>query len=117
VRPLAHIEIESDGDVPVAHIAGEIDASNVRETGRRLRAAMTNASRALVVDLLKTSYLDSAAMNLLFELAGELGERQQELHVVIGQRAPIARVAEITGLSAVAAIHPSLETARRQAGS
>ena len=115
MKPLATVSVEADGEVPIAHVEGEIDASNVRETGQRLREAVTNRSRALVVDLLRTTYLDSAAINLLFRLAGELERRQQRLHVVIAEGAPIGRVAEITGLGAVAAIHPSLDTARRQA--
>ena len=81
MSPLARVIDEHVDTVAVAAIDGEIDSSNVAEIGRRLRETLTNQSMALVVDLARTSYLDSAGINLLFALGAELRKRQQRLHL------------------------------------
>ena len=65
---LAKVSEETHGDVVVAAIEGEIDASNTRGLGDRLRSALTNRATALVVDLTAVRYLDSAGINLLFDV-------------------------------------------------
>jgi anti-anti-sigma factor len=108
---LATLSEESHGDVTVARVRGEIDASNRDVLSRHLRAMLTNRSMALVVDLTATSYLDSAGINLLFELAADLRERQQQLHLVVPPDAVIARAISITGLDSAAPSYASLEAA------
>jgi anti-anti-sigma factor len=105
VSVLATVTDEHHGDIPVVAIAGEIDASNAGEIAERLRAALSNRSEALVVDLSSTTYLDSAGLNLLFELSTALRERQQQLHLVVGQPSPIARMVAIVGLDAAVPTH------------
>jgi len=104
---LARVVEERRNDVSIATIEGELDASNVREIGERLRGLLTNHSTTLVVDLTETTYLDSAGINLLFELAGELTDRQQSLRLVVPGSTPILRMLTIAGL--VGAI-PTYET-------
>ena len=100
-----------EGELPIAVVEGEIDASNAVEIRDRLRALLTNRSKALVVDLTSTSYLDSAGVNLLFGLGAELDQRQQELHLVVPPSSPIARVISITGLDATVPTHARREDA------
>jgi anti-anti-sigma factor len=107
VSQLARITDEHHGSVPVVAIAGEIDASNAGEIAERLRAALSNRSETLVVDLSDTTYIDSAGLNLLFELSTALHERQQELHLIVGQPSPIARMVTIVGLDAAVPTHPT----------
>jgi anti-anti-sigma factor len=107
VSVLASISDEHHGSTPVVTIAGEIDASNAGELADRLRAALNNRSEALVVDLTGTTYIDSAGLNVMFELAVALGERQQQLHLVIAQPSPIARMVAIVGLDATVPTHPT----------
>ena len=104
---LARVTDEHHGDVPLVAIAGEIDASNADEIAERLRAALSNRSEALVVDLSGTTYIDSAGLNVLFELATALRERQQQLHLVVGRPSPIARMVAIVGLDAAVPTHPT----------
>ena len=113
---LARVELRLHGDVLVAAIDGEIDASNTAEIAQQLRSPLTNRSMALVVDLSPTSYLDSAGINLLFELGADLAERQQQLHLVVPPAAPMAHAIAITGLDAAIPTHPDLPTALRAAG-
>jgi len=104
---LARITDEHHGAIPVVAIAGEIDASNAPEIADHLRGALSNRSEALVVDLGGTTYIDSAGLNVLFELSVALQERQQQLHLVIGQPSPIARMVTIVGLDATVPTHPT----------
>jgi anti-anti-sigma factor len=108
---LAKVIEETHGSVVVAAIDGEVDASNTEEIGARLRSALSNRSTALVVDLTPTTYLDSAGINLMFELAGALRERQQQLLLVVPADAPIARAIAITGLDAAVPTHTEREAA------
>jgi anti-anti-sigma factor len=98
VTALAQIATDSHGDVPVATVSGEIDASNVQDVAARLRALMTNRMKILVVDLTKLSYLDSAGINLLFTVGDELRGRQQTLRLVVAEGSPIRRMLQITSL-------------------
>jgi anti-sigma B factor antagonist len=107
VNVLARVTDEHHGDVPLVAIAGEIDASNAGEISERLRAALSNRSEALVVDLSATTYIDSAGLNVLFELGTALRERQQELHLVVASPSPIARMVTIVGLDAAVPTHPT----------
>lgn len=104
---LARVVEERDEDVSVAAVEGEIDASNASEIAERLRTLLTNRSSVLVVDLTATTYIDSAGINLLFELASGLQHRQQELRLVVAPGSPIARMAAIAGLEAAVPMHPT----------
>ena len=74
---------------------------------------MSNRSTALVVDLSPTRYLDSAGINLLFNLGAELQERQLTLRLVIARGSPVARMLTLTGLDRAhptyGAVHEALE--------
>ena len=113
---LARLEDEWHDEVPVAKLHGEVDASNVKEIGDRLRALLSNRSVAMVVDLSQTTYLDSAGINLLFSLGDELRWRQQTLRLVVGETTPIARMLAITGLDRAQPIHHTVADALAAAG-
>jgi anti-anti-sigma factor len=116
VNLLARITDEHHGEVPVVTIAGEIDASNSGEVADRLRAALSNRSEALVVDLSPTTYIDSAGINVLFQVSLELRQRQQQLHLVIAQPSPIARMLAIVGLDATVPTHATRAAALDRVG-
>jgi anti-sigma B factor antagonist len=108
---LATVRDDSHGEVPIVTIEGEIDSSNAGEIGVRLRAPVTNRTAALVVDLTPTTYLDSAGLNLLFELDAELRERQQQMHLVVEPTSPITRMIQIVGLDIAVPTHATREAA------
>ena len=97
---LAQVTEERHGGVSVIRVTGEVDASNARWLEDRLRAPLTNQLDALVVDLTTTTYLDSTGIALLFGLATELRQHQQQLRLVVAEDSPIARMVRLTGLSA-----------------
>lgn len=111
---LARVVEERSDDVSVAAIHGEIDSSNVHEVSERLRVLLTNHSTALVVDLTETTYLDSAGINMLFELAGELTDRQQRLRLVVPPDTPILRMLTIAGLMGAIPTHATRAAALAQ---
>jgi anti-sigma B factor antagonist len=111
MNSLATIDDRRLGAVAVAGVAGEIDASNTEWIAARLRALVTNRSQALVVDLSETGYLDSAGIALLFDLGADLHRHQMQLHVVVDEGSPIARMISLTGLDRVVPVHPSVDAA------
>ena len=67
------LRVADRGSVPVAHIEGELDAGLGAARSRdRLSTAVANQDVGLVVDLSDATYVDSAGLNLLFELAERL---------------------------------------------
>ena len=76
-----------------------------------LMRAVPNEALALVVDLEGTRYLDSAAIELLFELARRLDRRRQRLRLVLPLSSPIRRVLTLTEVGTVAPLHNTLESA------
>ena len=110
---IARVHEERHGEVAVAAVEGEIDSSNVGEIGDRVRAMLTNRSEALVIDLEQTHYIDSAGINVLFQLGTELDERQQRLHLVVASGSPIERMFTIVGLDAAVPMFATREAALR----
>ena len=108
---LARLEDEWHDEVPVARVQGEVDASNVKEIGDRLRSLLSNRSLAMIVDLSATTYLDSAGINLLFALAEEMRSRQQRLALVVADSSPIARMITLTGLDRMMPVRATLPEA------
>jgi anti-anti-sigma factor len=104
---LARVVEDREGEIAIAGVEGEIDSSNVDEIADRVQAMLTNRSDALVVDLERTSYIDSAGINLLFALGAELEQRQQAMHLVVAPGSPIARMLSITGLDTTLPTHPT----------
>jgi anti-sigma B factor antagonist len=116
VSTLARLEDEWHDEVPVARLHGEVDASNVKEIGDRLRSLLSNRSVAMVVDLSQTTYLDSAGINLLFSLGEEMRGRQQRLALVVAGGSPISRMIELTGLDQALPIRDTLADALSDVG-
>jgi anti-sigma B factor antagonist len=80
---LARLSIESDGDIELARVAGEVDASNVADLSQRLLDTISNKARALVLDLTETSYIDSSGISLIFDAAARVRNRRQQLRLVV----------------------------------
>ena len=110
------LHVGDHGGWVVARITGEIDLTNVKELGERLRSAVANDSAGLVLDLSSVRYLDSTGLRLLFRLLRELGSRQQELHLVVPEEATISRILVLGGVAAAMPVYPTLESRDRQAG-
>ena len=93
---LARTEIEQRQNGIVAHVQGEIDASDAHSLESEIIAAVPEASAAFVLELTETTYMDSAGIAVLLGAATTL----KEVHVRDPSPA-VRRVIEITGLTDV----------------
>lgn len=107
----AEIAVERREQAIVARLSGEVDMTNSQYVAHELAGSVPNDAAVLVVDLSQARYLDSAAIELLFDLARRLRRRRQALRLVLPASSPLKRVLELTDIGAVAPVHPSLEAA------
>jgi anti-anti-sigma factor len=111
VSDLAEVRFELRGGHPVAFVTGEVDASNSGRLGDRIFDEVSNQALGLVVDLTEVTYIDSAGVRLLFELAGRLERRQLSLHIVSAPGSHVTEVLGIVALDEVASRHPDVDAA------
>jgi anti-sigma B factor antagonist len=107
----ADIAIEREGATMVARLRGEVDMSNAGYVRDELTRVIPNDAVALVIDLAETRYLDSAAIELLFELARRLRRRRQDLRLALPGDSPLRRVLVLTDVQSVASMHESVAAA------
>jgi anti-sigma B factor antagonist len=107
----AEVAIERRGGAVVAHLSGEVDMTNSARVRDELLVSVPNDALALVVDLNGCRYLDSAAIEVLFDLSRRLGRRRQELRLVLPESSPLARVLMLTDVQSVAKMHETLDAA------
>jgi anti-sigma B factor antagonist len=111
MNTLATVEIQRHGDISLVQVRGEIDTSNVREVADVLEAEGPRTGAGLVVDLSSVTYLNSATVKLLFELAEGLRERQRQLRLVMNEAAPMRGLLLMLGFDHVVPVHTRLEDA------
>ena len=111
---LADIEVQRHDSAVVAHLSGEVDMTNAAFVRDELLAAVPNDALTLIVDLAGCRYLDSAAIEVIFDLARRLARRRQELRLVVPESSPLGRVLTLTDVNSVAPVHASLDSALAQ---
>lgn len=111
---LADIAIERHGGTVVGRLRGEVDMTNAALVRDQLLDAVPNDVLVLVVDLEDCRYLDSAAIEVVFDLSRRLGRRRQELRLVVPESSPLGRVLLLTDVNSVAPVHSTLEAALAQ---
>jgi anti-anti-sigma factor len=92
---LADLHVESVGQVVVAHLHGEIDMSNARELGEAISRPVSNEALGLVLDLTDITYVDSAAIQVIYDLRERLQARGQQIRLVVAPDSPIAEALRI----------------------
>ena len=107
----AEIVVERRDDRLVARLTGEVDMSNATYVREQLLASMPNEASGLVLDIAGCRYLDSAAIEVLFDLSRRLARRRQELRIAMPPDSPLRRVLELTEVHAAAPVYDSLEAA------
>ena len=107
----ADIAVERSGQALVARLRGEVDMTNASFVREELTSSVPNDAHALVVELGEARYLDSAAIEVLFELSRRLGRRRQELRLVVPSSSPLRRLLALTDVESVAPMHESLAEA------
>lgn len=107
----AEIVLDRRGDSVVARLSGEVDMSNAAYVREQLLASMPNDALALVLDISGCRYLDSAAIEVLFDVSRRLARRRQELRLAMPPTSPLRRVIELTEVRTAAPVYESLEAA------
>jgi anti-anti-sigma factor len=95
---LCRLDVEEDGDTLVARLTGEIALSNAALIGEDIRSRVANHSLGVVLDLAGLTYLDSAGLEVLFDLRRRLESRRQELVIAVPVDSPVRRTLELVGL-------------------
>jgi anti-anti-sigma factor len=107
--PRAHAPREEDL-VKVVHL-DDIDVSNAHQLRTALLNGVSNEALGLVVDLSGARHIDSAGIRLLFQLAARLGQRRQQLGIVVPEDSSIRRVLLLTKLDTAAWLSTTVEEA------
>lgn len=107
----AELVLETRDVTVVARLSGEVDMSNAAYVRDQLLASMSNEAMALVLDISGCRYLDSAAIEVLFDISRRLARRRQELRLVMPPSSPLRRVIELTEVRTAAPVYESLEEA------
>lgn len=96
---LADIRFSTRGRVVIARLVGELDMSNAADVGETLAEGTPNEMLALVLDLSELDYLDSAGIQLLYRLRGNLRIRGQKLQIVIPATSTAHDALRLAGVS------------------
>jgi len=113
---LAKLSVETEGDVELARVAGEVDASNVDNLTAQLLDALSNQTRAVILDLSDTSYIDSSGISLIFDTAARMKNRRQQLRLVVAPKSFVGEVLAAVSMADSIPIDPELAEARRAVG-
>jgi len=113
--PLAQLEFDQEDEaVVVGRVIGDLESANADELRDALVRRLRNDSAGLVLDLSATAYLDSAAIELLFDLARRLRTHRQRLRLVLPPKAPMHGVLTFCGIDTVVEIDETTEAAVRE---
>lgn len=107
------LRIDDEGAVRIAHVGGELEVSSVGPLRDRMLSAVENHDAGLIIDLSDVGYVDSAGVNLLFEIAERLTVRQLAFAIVYPEGGVVERVFMLVNLAAVAEVHHSVDEAAR----
>lgn len=98
------------GGIPIVSVSGEIDVSTAPSLRDRLQGQLASGNVTLVVDLLHVTFLDSTALGVLVGVLKRCREAGGSLRLVISE-SRIVKVFDITGLTEVFSIYPTVERA------
>ena len=113
MSPLATVHVEHQDGVSLARITGEIDTSNIREVGQALESAALRGA-GLIIDFSAVTYLNSATVKFLFDLAEQMRTREQQLRLVLEDTAPMRRLLLMLKLDLVVPVHNGIADALTQ---
>ena len=103
------IQEQRQGDVIVLGLVGRLDSLSCREFEGRLLGALSE-SGAVVVDCAAMEYISSAGLRVLLVAAKQARAANGQLALAALRDNP-REVFDISGFSAIFAIHPTVEAA------
>ena len=112
MNELADVSLERAGDTVIATASGEIDFSVADDVARCIIRSIENEDAALILDLTRLSYTDSAGINLVFDLAARLREHRQMFKIVLPVDSQPWRTFSIVGVDGEVPIFETIEEAK-----
>jgi anti-anti-sigma factor len=101
---------ESDGEVELLAVSGEIDIASAPRLITSLNEALGECSMPVVVDLTDVDFMDSTGLALLLNAHRRLARRGQGFAVVCSD-GPVRRVFTITDMVETLRVRPDREAA------
>lgn len=95
---LADVDISVQETVVIARLTGEIDLSNALGVEEAIASSTPNHAVTVVVDLTGLDYIDSAGIQLIYQLREQLSVRGQELKLVMSPDSPAADALRMAGV-------------------
>jgi anti-sigma B factor antagonist len=108
---LTRLSVQPREGILIAHVAGEIDAATTRDLRDAIAGRLTNVGPGLVLDLSDATYLDSAGIEFIFDLARRLRTHGQLLRLVVPAKAPMRRVLDLSHIEQVTEVDTTVEAA------
>lgn len=96
--------------VSVVTVSGEVDVATAPAVRDCLDVVIERDDGMVVVDLLGVTFIDSTGLGVLIGARKRCADEDRELRVVVSEPR-ILKVFEITGLTELFTIHPSLDLA------
>ena len=104
------VDRKVDDDTHVVSVSGEIDLFTAPEFKQRMSAPIDEGRSNLIVDLSRTTFIDSSSLGVLIGAHRRLKLRGGSLVVVCSDEA-ISKTFKITGLDGVFTLAPTVEAA------
>ena len=105
------VRFDTQADVLIARMSGEIDLSNAEELGVRVAETAPHDAPGVVLDLSEVEYIDSYGIFVIHGLRQRLAERRQPLVLVVPPDGLIRRAVELVGLGEAMPIKQELRAA------
>ena len=86
---------DEDGRV-IVRLAGDIDAAQVDGINSQILGGVRNEATVVVIDLSKVTYLDSAGIQMLFDLIRRCHAARQAVAVAVPGDSPLVTLLKIT---------------------
>ena len=104
---------EAGVGVAVVALAGEIDLYTCPEFKQELLRVIADGATLVVVDLTKTTFIDSTALGVIIRGVERLKQRDGRL-VVVCADPNIVKIFEVTGLNRIFSVYDSRDEALAQ---
>lgn len=109
--PGLEIRVENtESEIPIVHLEGEIDLHTCPELRTTLQNLMDSGKHQIVLNLAQVPYLDSAALGVLVDAVRKARENNGGLHLV-NVTPFVLRAFEITRLIKIFQVHDDIESA------
>jgi anti-sigma B factor antagonist len=99
-------------DMTVIAPSGELDLESTRSLGGELSQAVGDASRELVLDLSRVSFMDSTALGAILRAHTQLRRQGRPMAVVAPRDDSVNRLFEVSGVSRELRLYETREAAQ-----